>query len=67
MAASRRSTWVRRAHTEFLPLTLQATAAPAKAERDIRIEVRRSTGSVTVNWPLEGAASCAAWLRDWLR
>lgn len=52
---------------EFLPLTLQATAAPAKAERDIRIEVRRSTGSVTVNWPLEGAASCAAWLRDWLR
>lgn len=52
---------------EFLPLTLEAAAAPAKAERDIRIEVRRSTGSVTVNWPLEGAASCAAWLRDWLR
>ncbi|UUZ77149.1 transposase [Polaromonas sp. P1(28)-13] len=60
---------------EFLPLTLkapavelpEATAAPAKAEHDIRIEVRRSTGTVTVNWPLEAAASCAAWLRDWLR
>jgi transposase-like protein len=60
---------------EFVPLTLQARTAdlaqtgdePAKAERDIRIEVHRSTGSVTVNWPLEAAASCAAWLRDWLR
>ena len=60
---------------EFVPLTLEApavdlpkaSAAPAKAEHDIRIEVRRGTGTVTVNWPLEGAASCAAWLRDWLR
>ena len=63
------------ASQEFVPLTLQARTAdlaqagdePAQAERDIRIEVRRSTSSVTVNWPLEGAASCAAWLRDWLR
>jgi transposase len=35
--------------------------------RAISVEVRRSAGVVTVNWPLEGAASCAAWLRDWLR
>lgn len=64
----------------FMPLQLQAAPvandvaqpAPAQARADtdsadIRIEVRRSTGSVTVNWPLEAAASCAAWLRDWLR
>ena len=64
----------------FMPLQLQvapvandvAQPAPAQARTDtdsadIRIEVRRSTGTVTVNWPLEAAASCAAWLRDWLR
>ena len=34
---------------------------------DIRIEIQRPTGSVTVSWPLEGAGSCAAWLREWLR
>jgi transposase-like protein len=59
----------------FVPLTLEAgavepfraTAMPAEIKRDIRIEVHRGTGSVSVNWPLEGAESCAAWLRDWLR
>ena len=33
----------------------------------IRIEIKRPTGSVTVSWPLEASASCAAWLREWLR
>ena len=64
----------------FMPLQLQAAPVvegnakavltQARADThgaDIRIEVRRSTGTVTVNWPLEGAESCAAWLRDWLR
>ena len=37
------------------------------SSRAISVEVRRSAGVVTVNWPLEDAASCAAWLRDWLR
>lgn len=54
----------------FVPLTLEAgavepfraTAMPVEIKRDIRIEVRRGTGSVSVNWPLEGAVSCAAWL-----
>lgn len=40
---------------------------PAIPPRDIRVEVRRNAGIVTVNWPLEDAASCAAWLHDWLR
>lgn len=34
---------------------------------DIRIEIQRPTGLVTVSWPLEAAASCAVWLREWLR
>ena len=69
-----------RATGAFMPLQLQAApvvenvAQPAPAQArvdtdsaDIRIEVRRGTGSITVSGPLEGAASCAAWLRDWLR
>lgn len=34
---------------------------------EIRIEIERPTGLVTVCWPLQAAASCAAWLREWLR
>ena len=58
----------------FVPVTLeQASAAlPAvkggsSATPDIRIEVHKGSSTITVNWPLEGAASCAAWLREWLR
>ena len=39
-------------------------AAPAP---QIRVEVRRGNSAVVVNWPLLGASSCAAWLRDWLK
>ena len=59
----------------FVALALQACTvdtapsdpATTRPERNIRIEVRRSQGSITVDWPLVGAESCAAWLRDWLR
>lgn len=49
---------------EQLPAT--ETSSPP-VSRAIRVDVRRSASVVTVNWPLEDAASCAAWLRDWLR
>jgi transposase len=49
---------------EQVPAT--ETSSPPMA-RAIHVEVRRGAGVVTVNWPLEDAASCAAWLRDWLR
>lgn len=49
---------------ERVPAT--ETSSPPLA-RAIHVEVRRSAGVVTVNWPMEDAASCAAWLRDWLR
>ena len=60
---------------EFVALPLQMLVldaakpdpVPAKADDDIRIEVRRGARSVTVNWPLQGAASCTAWLRELLR
>ena len=57
---------------EFVPVKLapppgaveHTDAAPAP---QIRVEVRRGNSAVVVNWPLLGASSCAAWLRDWLK
>jgi len=56
----------------FVPVMLDQAMAPVGcpgggAGADIRVEVRRGGSAVVVSWPLEGAASCAAWLREWLR
>jgi len=56
----------------FVPINLAPAVEPTdrpsvKAASDIRVEVRRGTSVVTVNWPLDGAAACAQWLRDWLK
>ena len=53
----------------FVPVTLNDSApGPApQAEPDIRVEVQRANATIVVKWPLQGSASCAAWLREWLR
>ena len=53
----------------FVAVTLDEPAPGpfAQAEPDIRVEVHRANSAIVVKWPLEGAASCAAWLREWLR
>jgi len=57
----------------FVPVTLEqaSPALPVEAGPsvmpDIRVEVHKGSSTITVNWPLEGAASCSAWLREWLR
>ena len=57
----------------FVPVTLEQTsqALPVEASPsvtpDIRVELHKGGSTITVNWPLEGAASCSAWLREWLR
>lgn len=61
----------------FIPIEL-STAAPATASEqpcvasskraaDIRIECQRPGMSVTVHWPLSGAAECVQMLRELLR
>ena len=55
----------------FVPVTLDepapiSTSTP-RAEPDIRVEVHRANATIVVKWPLQGGASCAAWLREWLR
>ena len=53
----------------FVPVTLDE-AAPVPTPQsapDIRIEVQRANTTIVVSWPLQGGASCADWLREWLR
>jgi len=42
----------------FVPLPVPLPAA------SIRIELRRGDTTISVQWPIEAAAQCAAWLRD---
>lgn len=54
----------------FVPVRLETShnaASGGPAGPDIRVEIRRGANAVTVNWPLQGASACAAWLREWLR
>jgi transposase len=57
----------------FVPVTLEqaSQALPVQTgpsvRPNIRVEVQKGASTITVNWPLEGAASCSAWLREWLR
>ena len=53
---------------EFVALPLAAHAqTPATAANDIAIELRRGAFTLKVTWPMAGAASCAAWVREVLR
>ena len=49
---------------EFLPVTVTPTE-PRLPE--IRIEARRGSAVVKIEWPVVAAAECAAWLRGWLK
>lgn len=51
---------------EFVALPL-AAQAPAAAASDIAIELRRGAITLKVTWPMSGAVSCAAWVREVLR
>jgi transposase len=61
----------------FIPIELSTAASTTASEQlcvasstraaDIRIECQRPGMSVTVHWPLSGAAECAQMLRELLR
>jgi transposase len=49
----------------FVPVALPApTCAPSAG---IRMELRRGATTMTITWPAEAAADCAAWMRELLR
>jgi len=47
----------------FVPVPLPTKSAPS----DIRIELRRGAIAITVAWPSDAGAECAAWMRELLR
>jgi transposase len=47
----------------FLPVQFEQRPAAT----DIRLELRRGSSVIIVNWPLHDADGCGAWLREWLR
>jgi transposase len=49
------------------PAFVQLPIAPVVASGEIRIEIRRGNAAIKVDWPVQVAGDCAAWLRDWLR
>lgn len=52
------------AASAFVPVELPAPVSPAG---EIRIDVRRGATTITVTWPMSGAAECAGWMREMLR
>jgi len=47
-------------------IALGKPSSTLRADKDIRIEVRRGSTVIAVNWPITAAAQCAAMLRSWL-
>ncbi|MBS0368890.1 MAG: transposase [Proteobacteria bacterium] len=45
----------------FVPVQL-----PHSLDPPIRLELRKGVSVVTVEWPASSAATCGAWLREWL-
>ncbi len=52
------------AAAEFVPVHVASAPVPPAG---IRIEVRRGGSTVQIEWPLQAAGDCGAWLREWLR
>lgn len=47
-----------------MPVSTQATSS---GNADIRLELRKGASTISVSWPVQEAAQCAAWLAQWLR
>jgi carbon monoxide dehydrogenase subunit G len=44
-----------------------AASAPASDAASIRVEIRQGDSQITVHWPLQASAECAAWLQACVR
>lgn len=51
----------------FVPVTVAAPAVMNEPVPFVDLELQRGAISVRVRWPMAGASSCAAWLREILR
>lgn len=48
------------------PSFVPVQVAPTVAAPVIHLEVQRGNAHVKVEWPLQAADACGAWLREWL-
>ena len=48
----------------FVPLAMPFDGG---GRQDIRIELQRGNVRITLEWPRDGAAECASWMRELLR
>lgn len=46
---------------EFLPVQIAPTPSVA-----IRLQIQRGDATLKIDWPVEVASDCGAWLREWL-
>lgn len=51
------------AEPRFVPLALAPEAEPKPV---IRLDVQRGAARLKLEWPIEAADACGAWLRQWL-
>jgi len=51
----------------FIPVSVVPAATLCEPPQTIELELERGPIHVRVRWPMAGAASCAAWLREMLR
>jgi transposase len=51
----------------FVPVSVVTEAPPCEPPQSIELELQCGPVHVRVRWPMSGAASCAAWLREMLR
>ena len=49
------------------PAFMSVAMPPHAAATEIRIELRRGATAISVTWPSDAAADCAAWMRELLR
>lgn len=50
----------------FVPVSVVTEAPPCEPPHPIELELQRGPVHVQVRWPMAGASSCAAWLREML-
>jgi transposase len=51
----------------FVPVAVAAPTVMSEPAQFVDLELQRGATSVRVRWPMAGASSCAAWLREILR
>ena len=51
----------------FVPVAVAAPSVMSEPAPFVDLELQRGAISVRVRWPMAGASSCAAWLREILR